>query len=88
MWTEDMELVKNSAIDFFKDLLSSIVFSMDQDSVAGPDGFNVKFYQFCWDIHKEDLLVVMKELWGGAWFPKSFSRTTIVLIPKKDEPHG
>ncbi|GAA0186726.1 hypothetical protein LIER_34014 [Lithospermum erythrorhizon] len=70
------------------DEVKKAVFSMDQGSAAGLDGFNVKFYQSCWDILKEDLLVVMKELWGGSRFPKSFSSTTIVLIPKKDEPHG
>ncbi|KAL6493349.1 hypothetical protein OROGR_033108 [Orobanche gracilis] len=32
------------------DEVKNVVFGMDGDSVAGPDGFNAKFFQHCWDI--------------------------------------
>ncbi|OIT20481.1 hypothetical protein A4A49_65757, partial [Nicotiana attenuata] len=39
--------------------LKEVVFSMNPNSAAGPDGMNGKFYQSCWDIIKEDLLLVV-----------------------------
>ncbi|XP_017980994.1 PREDICTED: uncharacterized protein LOC108663020 [Theobroma cacao] len=36
--------------------LKEAVFNIDKDSVAGPDGFSLYFYQQCWDTVANDLL--------------------------------
>lgn len=39
--------------------LKEIVFSMSTHSAPGPDGVSRKFYHSCWEIIKNDLLVMV-----------------------------
>ncbi|EOY33007.1 Uncharacterized protein TCM_041013 [Theobroma cacao] len=39
--------------------LKQVVFGIDKNSVAGPDGFSSYFYQQCWDILADDLLAAV-----------------------------
>ncbi|KAL0462352.1 UNVERIFIED_CONTAM: hypothetical protein Slati_0122800 [Sesamum latifolium] len=63
-----------------------IVFSIEPESVAGPDGFGAFFYHTCWDFVSEDVFGVVIEFFWGVVLPKSFTATTISLIPKTDSP--
>ncbi|KAL0287648.1 UNVERIFIED_CONTAM: hypothetical protein Sradi_7119500 [Sesamum radiatum] len=38
-----------------KEDIKEAVFSIDKDSVAGPDGFSSPFYQACWDFIARDI---------------------------------
>ncbi|KAL0396319.1 UNVERIFIED_CONTAM: hypothetical protein Scaly_0080300 [Sesamum calycinum] len=58
------------------------VFSIDPDSVAGPDGFGTVFFHTCWDIISGDVFGAVTEFFHGVDMPKSFTATTISLIPK------
>ncbi|KAL0313791.1 UNVERIFIED_CONTAM: hypothetical protein Sangu_2223500 [Sesamum angustifolium] len=58
------------------------VFDISPDSAAGPDGFSAHFFQVCWDIIGEDLFEAVLDFFTGAQPPKTFTTTTIVLIPK------
>ncbi|XP_060182578.1 uncharacterized protein LOC132612299 [Lycium barbarum] len=40
--------------------VKEIVFKLNGESVAGPDGFTGLFYQFCWDIIGEDVTNMVK----------------------------
>ncbi|OIT36737.1 putative ribonuclease h protein [Nicotiana attenuata] len=62
--------------------LKGVVFSMNPTSAAGPDGFNGKFYQSCWDIIKADLLNVVLAFFGGCSIPKYMTSACLVLSPK------
>lgn len=31
------------------------IFSLNSESAGGPDDFSGKFFQYCWDIIKEDM---------------------------------
>ncbi|KAL0448037.1 UNVERIFIED_CONTAM: hypothetical protein Slati_1931600 [Sesamum latifolium] len=62
------------------------VFSMEPESVAGPDGFGAFFYHTCWDFMSEDVFGAVTEFFRGVALPKSFTATTISLIPKTDCP--
>ncbi|KAL0451233.1 UNVERIFIED_CONTAM: hypothetical protein Slati_1101400 [Sesamum latifolium] len=62
------------------------VFSIEPESVAGPDGFGAFFYQTCWDFMSEDVFGAVTEFFRGGALPKSFTATTISLIPKTDCP--
>lgn len=41
--------------------VKSAVFSIDQDSSLGPDGFSHKFFVKCWDVVGEDVINAAKE---------------------------
>ncbi|KAG6469541.1 hypothetical protein ZIOFF_070470 [Zingiber officinale] len=64
--------------------VKQMVWSMCQDSAAGPDGFSVAFYRACWEIVGEDVLQVVLDFFRGAELPRGMASTTIVLIPKVD----
>ncbi|KAI3472963.1 hypothetical protein Pfo_029210 [Paulownia fortunei] len=54
--------------------------------VAGPDGFSAHFYQFCWDIISTDVKEAVEDFFRGNEMPRSFTATTLVLIPKSENP--
>ncbi|KAG6466433.1 hypothetical protein ZIOFF_075771 [Zingiber officinale] len=64
--------------------VKQVVWSMCQDSAAGPDGFSVAFYRACWEIVGEDVLQAVLDFFRGAELPRGMASTTIVLIPKVD----
>ncbi|KAL0299938.1 UNVERIFIED_CONTAM: hypothetical protein Sangu_3147900 [Sesamum angustifolium] len=63
-----------------------IVFSIDKDSVAGPDGFSLAFYQACWEFIAKDIHEAIRDFFCSTPMSRSFKATTIVLIPKVDSP--
>ncbi|EOY25449.1 Uncharacterized protein TCM_016755 [Theobroma cacao] len=63
--------------------IKDVVFNIDKDSVAGPDGFSSLFYQHCWDIIKQDLLEAVLDFFKGTPMPRGVTSTTLVLLPKK-----
>lgn len=52
----------------------------------GPNGLNVEFYLFYWDIIKEPLFKAITHFLTSAQLPSSWGKTFIVLIPKLDKP--
>ncbi|KAL0439291.1 UNVERIFIED_CONTAM: hypothetical protein Slati_2412100 [Sesamum latifolium] len=64
--------------------IKEIVFSIDKESVAGPDGFSSAFYQACWDFIARDIYDVVRDFFSGTPMPRSFTTTTIIIIPKVD----
>ncbi|KAH0684447.1 hypothetical protein KY289_022199 [Solanum tuberosum] len=52
---------QNNKLTALPDLeeLKEVVFSMNPNSAAGPDGMNGQFFQKCWQIIKDDLLSVI-----------------------------
>ncbi|KAL0300260.1 UNVERIFIED_CONTAM: hypothetical protein Sangu_3131200 [Sesamum angustifolium] len=41
------------------------MFSIDPDSVAGPDGFGAVFFHTCWEIISEDVFSAVIEFFRG-----------------------
>ncbi|KAL2224639.1 UNVERIFIED_CONTAM: putative mitochondrial protein [Sesamum indicum] len=62
------------------------VFSIEPESVAGPDGFGAIFYHTCWDRVSKDVFSAVTEFFRGIAMPKSFTASTISLIPKTASP--
>ncbi|KAH6776517.1 hypothetical protein C2S52_014078 [Perilla frutescens var. hirtella] len=62
------------------------VFGISGDSVSGPDGFTSLFFQHCWDFVAGDVVGAVAEFFSGSPMPRSFTATTIVLLPKKERP--
>ena len=69
------------------DELKKVVFSMNPNSAAGPDGMNGYFFQKCWNIIKNDLIEVVHAFFSGQMIPRYFSHSCIVLLPKVNNPN-
>ncbi|XP_027166413.1 uncharacterized protein LOC113766418 [Coffea eugenioides] len=63
-----------------------VVFEMDGDSAAGPDGFTGQFFTFAWDIIAQDVYTAVLSFFCGAELPRFVTSTSIVLIPKVPNP--
>ncbi|XP_042067036.1 uncharacterized protein LOC121810304 [Salvia splendens] len=59
------------------------VFGISGDSVSGPNGFTSLFFQSCRDTVGRDVIAAVGDFFSGAFMPRSFTATMIVLIPKK-----
>ncbi|KAL0386225.1 UNVERIFIED_CONTAM: hypothetical protein Sradi_3016800 [Sesamum radiatum] len=66
--------------------IKEIVFSIDKESLAGPDGFSSAFYQACSEFIARDICYTVRDFFSGTPMPRSFTVTTIVLISKVDCP--
>ncbi|KAK4410283.1 hypothetical protein Sango_0101300 [Sesamum angolense] len=64
--------------------ITEVVFSINKDSVAGPDGFSSAFFQACWDTIAEDVFAAVTDFFRGTRMPRSFTAISIILIPKND----
>ena len=62
--------------------IKEIIFAMDGESAAGPDGFTGRFFTFAWDVVGQDVLEAVVSFFCGHELPRSVSSTLIVLIPK------
>nr|XP_027120700.1 uncharacterized protein LOC113737716 [Coffea arabica] len=67
--------------------VKKVVFELDGDSAAGPDGFTSQFFTFAWDIIAKDVYNAVLSLFCGAELPRFLTSTSIVLIPKVPSPH-
>ncbi|KAL6586355.1 hypothetical protein OROMI_001343 [Orobanche minor] len=64
------------------------VFDIDGDSCAGPDGYNAKFFQVCWDIIGGDVCEAVWDFFSRSQLPRAFCTTSIFLIPKNSNPQS
>ncbi|XP_027169406.1 uncharacterized protein LOC113769130 [Coffea eugenioides] len=66
--------------------VKNIVFAMDGESAAGPDGFTGKFFTFAWDVMASDIYRAVVSFFCDAELPRSITATSIVLLPKVENP--
>nr|XP_027066014.1 uncharacterized protein LOC113691883 [Coffea arabica] len=64
------------------DQVKEVLFSMDGDSAAGPDGFTGKFFTAAWEVVVEDVHRAIESFFCGAELPRCVTATAIVLLPK------
>ncbi|XP_071939022.1 uncharacterized protein [Coffea arabica] len=76
---EDNEIMKRLPT---MEEIHEVVFGMEIQSAPGPDGFGAGFFQSCWDIVKDDLLMAIQDFFQGMEQPRSWSHSMVVLIPK------
>lgn len=63
------------------DEVRTVVFSIDGDSVVGPDGFTSKFFIEAWEIVAEEYKAVLGFFCGDK-IPRCVTATWVVLNPK------
>ncbi|CAN1823284.1 Transposon TX1 uncharacterized 149 kDa protein [Linum perenne] len=59
---------------------------MHPDKAPGPDGLNPAFYKKIWDLVGEEVAHDCMRWVAEGQFPKEVRGTTIVLLPKKNNP--
>ncbi|XP_042051496.1 uncharacterized protein LOC121796781 [Salvia splendens] len=70
------------------DEVKRAVFDISANSAPGPDGYSALFFQACWSIVGSDVVDAVRQFFGVAFLPRSFTATSIVLIPKKPIPES
>ena len=70
-----------------KEEVRRVMFDMDGESTPGPDRYTSRFFKFAWQIISEDVFKVVLSFFCGAELPKAITATSIMLIPKVDQPH-
>jgi hypothetical protein len=56
------------------------------NSSPGPDGFTSGFFQHCWDFIQTDLIEAVRDFFAGTEFPRYYTASFLVLIPKVPDP--
>ncbi|XP_060182850.1 uncharacterized protein LOC132612777 [Lycium barbarum] len=69
-----------------EDEIKQAVFSIDPNSVVGPDVFNDHFYQSTWNTIKGDLCNFVQAYFNGTNLTKFDTHTCLPLIPKVQAP--
>jgi hypothetical protein len=67
---------------FREEEVKSAVFGMKHNKAPGPDGFPAEFYQFFWDVIKQDLMSLFYEFYMGRLPIPSLNFGVITLLPK------
>lgn len=70
---------------FYKEILSTNK-SIVKGKSLGPNGLNVEFYLFYWDIIKDPLFRAISHFLNTSQLPSSWGKTFLVLIPKSNNP--
>ncbi|XP_075107134.1 uncharacterized protein LOC142180106 [Nicotiana tabacum] len=66
--------------------VKEVIFSLNPNSAAGPDGFNGCFYHSCWDIISNDVVNMIQAFFEGQRMSRFYTSTCLVLIPKVESP--
>ncbi|KAG7967737.1 hypothetical protein I3843_08G114300 [Carya illinoinensis] len=69
---------------FEEEEVHQVIKKMNKDKAPGPDGFTMAFFQFCWEVVREEVMLVFHEFFMYGKFEKSLNATFIALVPKKD----
>ena len=62
--------------------VKKVVFGMDGNKASGPDDFSLAFFHACWEVLKEDIMVVFSDFHARGKFEKNINSTFISFIPK------
>ena len=64
-----------------------VVFALRElngEKAPGPDGYTVAFWQFSWDIVKDEVMAVFRDFFVNGKFVKSMNSIFLVMVPKKE----
>lgn len=65
--------------------MKKVVWILDGDKAPGPDRFTIAFYEACWEVIKEDLMLVFHDFHEKCFLDKGSNATYIALIPRGRE---
>jgi hypothetical protein len=61
-------------------------FTIGDFKAPGPDGIHAVFYKRFWDVFGEEITSEVLQALNSGTIPEGWNNTTIVLIPKTDDP--
>jgi hypothetical protein len=82
--TEEMN--ESLCKEFSGEEILDALFQIGPLKAPGPDGFPTWFFQRHWDIMKQYVTRGMQDFFATGKMPPGVNETSIVLLPKKDEP--
>ncbi|WOK98607.1 hypothetical protein Cni_G07319 [Canna indica] len=68
------------------DEIEGAIKSMERGKAPSPDGSGLEFYLNYWELIKNPLLLAFNEFQQKAHIPNSWGLTSMVFIPKKENP--
>ena len=80
---EDNEAASQE-VSFTEEEVLFALSALNRDKASRLDGFFAAFWQFSWDIVKNDIMELFKDFHQQGKFVKSLNCTFLVLIPKKE----
>ena len=80
---EDNEAASRE-VSFAEEEVLFALSALNRDKASRLDGFFAAFWQFSWDIVKNDIMELLKDFHQQGKFVKSLNCTFLVLIPKKE----
>jgi hypothetical protein len=66
--------------------IADVLFQIGPLKAPGPDGFPARFFRRNWDVIKIDVIAAVKEFFNSGSMPEGVNVTSIVLIPKGNQP--
>ncbi|KAK1692257.1 hypothetical protein QYE76_008954 [Lolium multiflorum] len=70
--------------EFTEKEVKDAIFQMELNKSPGPDGFPAEFYQTFWEVIKDDLMSMFKQLHSGELQLFKLNFGVITLLPKKE----
>jgi hypothetical protein len=84
----DGEMNDKLCAPFSEKEISDALFQIGPLKAPGPDGFPARFFQRNWAILKEEVISAVHRFFTDGVMPEEVNDTTIVLIPKNNEPEA
>jgi hypothetical protein len=81
-----VEMNDKLCMEFTDREISDALFQIGPLKAPGPDGFPARFFQRNWGALKEEIIHAVKDFFRSGVMPEGVNETTIVLIPKVNEP--
>lgn len=69
---------------FDEEEVKKAVWILDGHKALRSDGFTIAFYKACWNVIKEDLMLVFHDFHEKCFLDKGGNATYIALIPKRE----
>ncbi|XP_042056291.1 uncharacterized protein LOC121800866 [Salvia splendens] len=67
--------------------IKQLVFSINAESVVGPDGYSALFFHACWEIIKVDVVDAVRDFFAGSQIPRGIAATPYCAHTEKEESH-
>jgi hypothetical protein len=72
--------------EFINEEMLDALFQIGLIKAPGPNGFPARFYQRNWELLRADVIKAVKQFFATGCMPQGTNDTSIVLIPKTDNP--
>lgn len=75
-------------LPFTREEVKSAMFSIDGNKAPGPDGFNINFFKYYWDMVGDNICDAMLDFLQNKKLVKEINTTSITLIPEGKSPES